>query len=291
MLVLLMFAIIINFSGNTKTPVVESTMTPVPPTITVTSTVKTAVYTQVSTIIMPTSVPIYPQEPLDIGNPVPEGTDDRNVYNGYWWNGEGWTPGLPSFETQFLRMPSVSIGSALFYAPDVMRANAEYRELSLDGVMGAVSIQFCSEIGHKVWLQRPGYDWEGPFMVADCSRRNDLYGHIMFRDQVVEVDFDTAVRWGMARYGGQQNEGRWSTLTGRMNNVLVSKYDPDFFDGNIVDLSVWFLENVRFAKITENAYSLQNYIPPNHNEIELGIDNRGNDFPLWLINGKRITFP
>ena len=50
-------------------------------------------------------------------------------------------------------------------------------------------------------------------------------------------------------------------------------------------------ENVRFAKITENAYSLQNYIPPNHNEIELGIDNRGNDFPLWLINGKRITFP
>lgn len=204
---------------------------------------------------------------------------DSNSYNGYWWYGM-WTPGLPAFESQFMRMPGVSIGSAVFYAPDVMQAQIEYRGLSMDGMIGAVALPFCSEIGHSVWIMRPGLDWEGPYMVADCSRRNDLYGHIIWRDQVVEVDFDTAVRWGMARYGGQQNEGRWSALTGRLNHVLISMSSPEYYDGVIIDLTEYFLKHVTYAPLTEYRDQLQNYRTP-----EPG------GYPEWLINGTWVSFP
>lgn len=213
--------------------------------------------------------------------PIPaEVTDDNSAYTGYDYYGEGWVPGLVTFDTQFMRLPPVTIGSAVFYAPDVMRAQVEYRGLSMDGMVGAVAVPFCSEIGHVVWLQRPGHDWEGPFIVADCSRRNDLYGHIEFRDQVVEVDFDTAVAWGMARYGGTQNQGRWSTLTGRMDCVLLSTVPPDEYDGIIIDLSVWFLDRVEYARPSENRQQVQNYRPPNPD----------NPLPAWLINGTWVVF-
>jgi hypothetical protein len=233
---------------------------------------------------------IKPPAPLDIGT-LDAGVDDGNTYNGYWWYGEGWVPGLPTFDAQFLRLPPVSIGSAVFYAPEVMDANVEYRGLSMDGYVGAVAVPFCSEIGHSVWLQRPGHDWEGPFLVADCSRRNDLYGHIEFRDQVVEVDFDTAVAWGLARYGGSQNGGRWSMLTGRLDCVLLSTVPPTQYDGNIVDLSVWFLQHVTYAERSENRRQIQNYLPPGTLSTELGVDNRGSSLPLWLINGRWVMFP
>lgn len=247
---------------------------------------------------IPTRTPeptMLPTPTRAIGNPTPEQTDDNNPFNGYIWYDEGWVPGMISFDTQYLRMPTVSMGSAVFYAPDVMRANAEYYGLSMDGVVGAVAIPFASEIGHKVWLKRPGLDWEGPFMVADSSRRNDIYGHIMFRDQVVEVDFDTAVRWGMAKYGGHGNEGlnnaeRWTMLEGRLNGVLVSKVPPDQFDGTIVDLSTWFLQRATYAKATDNRNQVQNYIPPMTNNVDIGVNNT-NSYPMWLINGEWVTFP
>lgn len=205
---------------------------------------------------------------------------DENNYNGYWWY-EQWVPGMVSYDTQFMRLPPVSMGNAVFYAPEVMQANVEYRGLSMDGMVGAVSAEFCSEIGHKVWLQRPGEPWEGPFIVADCSRRNDLYGHIVYFDQVVEVDFDTAVRWGLARYGGSENEGRWSTLHARMSGVLLSTIDPSQFDGNIIDLDYYFMDNVTFAKRSESRGYIQNYRPPSADE----------PYPQWLLGGIWTVFP
>jgi hypothetical protein len=253
-------------------PAPTQTATPRPlPTATGTATA-TAMVTVTPTL---TPIPIGQK-----GNPVPEAEDDHNAYDGYEWNGEGWVPGLPTIGTQFLMMPTVSIGSAVFYAPDVMEANVEYRGLSMAGMVGAVAVPFCSEIGHTVWLQRPGHDWEGPYLVADCTRRNDLYGAIEFRDQAVEVDFDTAVKWGMARWGGKQNGGRWSTLTGRLDCVLLSFVPLEQFDGTIVDLSTWFLWHVQYAAVTENRWQVQNYKPP----------REGASLPSWLIDGQWIVF-
>jgi hypothetical protein len=227
---------------------------------------------------------IEPTETLPAPTETPE--PGGSIYLGYDWYGEGWVPGLPTFGSQFLRMPEVSIGSAVFYAPQVMQAQVEYRGLSMNGMLGAVAVPFCSEIGHSVWLQRPGHDWEGPFMVADCARRNDLYGVIEFRDQVVEVDFDTAVVWGMARYGGKQNDGRWSALTGRLDCVLLSKVPPEEYNGQIVDLSVYFLQSVTYALPSENRNQIENYLPPN--TTWYGISTGA--LPRWMINGTWNVF-
>jgi len=265
----------------------------------------TKVITVPMSVSVPTPIPTF-SSPQRI---IPEVTtnsevtalwnnDDINVYNGYNWYGL-WVPGMVSFETQYLRLPTTTIGSVVFYAPDVMRANVEYYGLSMDGCVGAVAVPFASEIGHKVWLMRPGYDWEGPFIIADSSRRNDIYGHIIYRDQIAEIDFDTAVRWEMARYGGNgnkgmNNEGRWTALTGRLNHVIMSFVPPEQFDGTIIDLNVWFLQNVKYAERTENRYQVENYVPPGYvGEIwhGLGFNNPSDTLPMWLINGEWVSFP
>lgn len=283
-LVLVLVISLMTGSAPSRQVVAQEVSTP-PPALSEESTSEwtrtlTATPTPIPTI---TPVPVL-QRPLwvQVDPLVP---DDGNTYNGYWWNAEGWVPGLVTFDTQFLRLPTVSMGAAVFYAPGVMEANVEYRGLSMAGMCGAVAVEFCSEIGHTVWLLRPGEDeldgWEGPFMVADCSRRNDLFEQIMFRDQVVEVDFDTAVRWGLARYGGSQHEGRWSTLTGRLNGVLVSTIPPrQYYDGVITDLSMWFLQKVEFARPSENRRQIENYRPPTDGGL-----------PGWLINGTWTVFP
>jgi len=221
----------------------------------------------------------------DVGNIVPN--EDNNSYNGYFWNNY-WIPGLASFDTQFLRLPRLSVGSAVAYAPEVMEATAAFRGLSMDGFVGAVSAEFASEIGHSVWLLRPNETiWEGPFIVVDCSRRNDLYGQIMFQDQVVEVDFETAIRWGLMQRGGPGNglgnAGRWTALMWRMDGVLLSTINPNQLVENepVTDLSEWFLQNITFAKQSENRYFIRNYEPPAN----------GVGLPRWLLGDNWVTFP
>jgi hypothetical protein len=282
--------IVVSFT-NTGTP--TSNVVVVSSTTTTPSQVFVPSFTAVPSVV-PTQTPT--KVPIDEGTIIPELGDDGNAYNGYWWNNEGWVPGLITFETQFLRIPDVVIGSAVFYAPYVMEATVEYRGLPYDPnyYVGSVAIQFCSEIGHVVWLQRPEKEWEGPFLVADCSRRNDLYGHIMFRDQSVEVDFETALRWGMVRYGGDQNDGRWSALTSRLDGVIVSRDVPAGKDDAVIDLSLWFPEKISYAKISENHHQIENYVPPGYNGMVwqgLGFINPSKSLPMWRINGEWITFP
>ena len=167
---------------------------------------------------------------------------DDDPYNGYWWWGGGWIPGIPTLDTYFRQTPTVMIGDAVFYAPQVMAATAELRGLSLSGYVGGVSGLFPSDIGTTVWLQRPGHEWEGPFLVVDCARLSDLYGVVVHRNEVIEVDFDTAVRWGMAMYGGPGNDGRWTALQWRIQDVKVSKYPPAHADREAVNLEQWFLD-------------------------------------------------
>lgn len=214
--------------------------------------------------------------------PVLEATNDGNLYNGYWWF-DMWVPGLPTYAAQFMRMPVLSSGAAVIYAPQVMEANVQYRGLSTSGMVGAVAVPFCSEIGHTLWILRPGQDWEGPFIVADCTRRNDLYGVIVYRHQVVEVDFETAIRWGMARLGGDQHEGRWSELTQPLQNVVVSFVNPDRLGHNEVpSLESWFLERVTYA----NGPAHDPGEPVNYRAPELP-----GEYPAWRVGDEWVTYP
>lgn len=203
-------------------------------------------------------------------NPV---CDDNKTINGYWWY-NFWVPGMPTYKTQLGPTPPVTIGKALIYAPDVMEATAEYRGLSLEGYAGAISTPTCGNIGLDFWIKRPGFSWEGPFLAVDCSRRNDMYAHIMLMNVVVEIDFETAVRWEMARYGGTQHEGRWSYIySGGINNIIVSKYNP--YESriiNIIPIQNWFEDFVEFDTCNNCGWLLY--------------DGDSN----WRLDGEKITF-
>lgn len=207
--------------------------------------------------------------------------DDGNTYNGYFWFGY-WVDGLPTQATQLTERPPLVIGRAVFYAPWLMEATAEFRDLNLDGYLGGVSVISCGEIGNSVWLKRPGYSWEGPYLVADCSRRNDMEGQVRYGNLNVEVDFDTAVRWNMAIYGGEgndgsENAGRWTAINGGViDNVLVSKYPPAYITDihSAVPVLKWFENIVEYAKPKDDLYRLLSR-PPR----------------TWRVEGVWITIP
>ena len=143
------------------------------------------------------------------------------LYDGYCWQDYP-IPGLPDYATQYLDMPKLFTGKALFYGPWAMQATANYRGLSLDGYIGGVALMTCGDLGESVWLRRPGFDWEGPYLVVDCARRNDLYGLIVYWGDSVEVDWKTARRWGMVS-GTWEN---WIVNEWMIRDVLTSRINP-----------------------------------------------------------------
>ena len=81
------------------------------------------------------------------------------LYDGYCWH-DYTLPGLPSYATQYSTQPNLVIGKVLFYAPFVMEATANWREMSLDDYLGGVALMTCGSLGEPVWLKRPDHDWE-----------------------------------------------------------------------------------------------------------------------------------
>ena len=166
------------------------------------------------------------------------------LYDSYCWHSYP-VPGLPSYATQYSAQPNLVIGKALFYAPFVMEATANWREMSLDGYLGGVATMTCGLLGEPVWLRRPGYEWEGPYRVVDCARRNDLYGLITYWGDSVEVDWKTARRWGMVS-GTWEN---WTVNAWMIRGVLTSHVDPGSLssDEPIIGLSDWLSDTVIYS--------------------------------------------
>jgi hypothetical protein len=196
------------------------------------------------------------------------------LYAGYWWNG-AWIPGLITQESRFAPIPQVVEGGALFYGPGIMEATVEYYKLDwTPDIVDGVSLLTCAEIGHKVWLQRPGKDWEGPFLVADCSQRDDLYAHVFYRHEVVEVGFETAKRWGMAK---RIDSNPWyKAYLWRIDGVKVSRVPPNMITEKSVTMESWWSGVVQFAQPEDDICKLVYHGP----ETEWN----KSDMPIWRIN-------
>jgi hypothetical protein len=113
-------------------------------------------------------------------------------------------PGLVTNEVWFTPSPQYVYGTAVYYNPGLMRATAKWRSLEMfnlayrsEEYLGGVAVPSPANIGDTVWLRRSGGEWTGPYLVVDCSRRADVYTHIAINQQVVEVDFKTALAWGL----------------------------------------------------------------------------------------------
>ena len=172
--------------------------------------------------------------------------NDGYALNGYWWYGD-WVPGLPTLDSWFSGSPILAVGNAVFYGPWVMEGTAVARGFSLEGYVDGVSALSCADLGQEVWLQRPGEEWEGPFLIVDCSQRNDIYGNIVHREEVVELGYKTAERWGMVQ---TTTEG-YHVLHWRVVGVVVSKLPPDQITTAAIPLKDWWLERLTYVELPD----------------------------------------
>ena len=122
-----------------------------------------------------------------------------------------------SNETYYARLPQHIIGKAVMYAPGLMEATAEFNGLDLSGFRGGVATSSAAMIGQVVWLRVLDQEWEGPYLVVDVSGRPDVWLHVVDRGTVIEVDFPTAVEWGMAT----GNFSSWEMISGALADVEV----------------------------------------------------------------------
>ena len=131
---------------------------------------------------------------------------------------------LVSYNTWMTGHPPLSTGAAVFYAPGVMEATAEYRHVNggkaLDGYVDGVSLMSPTDIGATVWLRYNG-EWEGPFLSVDTAQQNHMCQAIQTRGEVVEVGYKTAERWGMTD---------WPKVHEWKVDVEVSLIPPEYLD-------------------------------------------------------------
>ncbi len=176
----------------------------------------------------------------------PPGPNDNDTFNGYYWSLDErfWVPGLPTLATWFRASPDHVIGRAVWYSPWIMEATAKWRALPLDDYVDGVSLMSPMDIGKTVWLRRLGYSWEGPFLVVDCARRGDIWPVIYYRKEVVEVGFETALRWGMV--SGSANYYRVEDWF--LSDVEVYKsVDRPRDIGAPIDYRSWWISRAEFA--------------------------------------------
>jgi len=154
---------------------------------------------------------------------------DKGRTNGFtidWMNGFC-VPGVITKASWYFDSPVDHYGLMSSYGPNVMEANVAHRGLDHRKVDG-VALMSCADIGKTVWLRPPGRAWEGPFVVVDCSGRNHLYYHMVAMGLAVEIGYETALEWDMAR-------------ADRID-VHIGARPPVEWDG--VFLPVWWVENV-----------------------------------------------
>ncbi len=171
---------------------------------------------------------------------------------------DGWIPGWTTWQTWFTPAPQYSTGNSVYYAPGVMEATAEYRELDLEGFLDGVALMSPADIGKTVWIKHPEHGWEGPFLSVDCAQQNDMYNAIVYRGEVIEVGFVTAQKWGMV-VGGITSRW-WKPVSWRLDEVevFIGEELPDEL-GEPIGYVDWFLD---FAEFRDNIYGRPVFYPP-----------------------------
>lgn len=110
-------------------------------------------------------------------------------------------PGLVTRDAWLARNPPVFGGAMSSYDEGLMERVAANRRLSLEGYRDGVALLLCGDLGRTVWIKRPGFDWDGPFRVVDCSAREHLFVNMLDHGIAVEVGFRTAQRYGRSTIG------------------------------------------------------------------------------------------
>lgn len=102
-------------------------------------------------------------------------------------------------------------GTASQYAPGKMESVITVRQIpgktnylvpqNLTQYDGFIAMESCAELGNEYYLRPVGIDnWE-LFLVVDCSGHTETTDWMTVNNIIVEIDYNTAVRWGTVDYG------------------------------------------------------------------------------------------
>ncbi len=97
--------------------------------------------------------------------------------------------------------PLPASGKAMYYNPGVMDRVVESR-IKYDHIdpceecIGRVAMLRFGDVNRKVWLQIYGSHLEGPYHVIDAAATQHV-GMLIERNWILDVDYQTAQRWGM----------------------------------------------------------------------------------------------
>ena len=109
--------------------------------------------------------------------------------------------GLPGYHAQ---TPLPQVGKAMYYASGVMEQVIKYR-LRVGDItpgkkcLGYVALMRKGDLDREVWIVING-QVEGPFCVVDVAALQHIPS-LLERNWVVDVDYQTAKRWGMVGVG------------------------------------------------------------------------------------------
>ena len=179
----------------------------------------------------------------------------KSAYTDSWGNE---IPGLITNETWMTPFPEYVSGKAVFYGPFAMDATAEYRRINYEeeDCLGGVSLMSPYNIGDKAWVKLQG-EWRGPFCVADCAKRGDEYSIVVYRQEVIEINFELALEIGMVdnyKKDGSYDVNEWSIPA----EVLVNISPKEFFASHLYPTQIkpiiyknYFLETLEFIDSPE----------------------------------------
>lgn len=93
-------------------------------------------------------------------------------------------------------------GLAMYYNPGVFQQVLDFRFAHnhitpCDECIGYVALLRGGDLDRRVWLKREGLLPEGPFWVVDAAALKHVPG-LLNRNWVVDIDYQTAMRWRMA---------------------------------------------------------------------------------------------
>lgn len=169
----------------------------------------------------------------------------EDLENGYCDFRDRWVPGLITEGTHDRPAPPYTKGNVVWYNIGVMEQTAKEMGVDLSAYKDGIALMSCSDFGATVWLKRPGYEWEGPFISIDCSHRVHMYPNIYYGGEVAEIGFKTATEWGMTALDA---EGKRIVHSWSMSEVEVYKGStppgPELVPVNYV---LWWMENAKFT--------------------------------------------
>lgn len=179
-------------------------------------------------------------------------------------------PGYISSDTWWTPAPRLSYGKAVWYDPYLMEATAEWRGMDLKGFVGGVAMMSPADIGEVIWIKRENRQvWDGPFLVVDVSSRHDMYVTVEKIGEVVEIDYQTAVTWGMIEDTGS----RGYIIESYMEYVEVYKglYPPQLPTFNVISYVEHFRENLTWGSGVYRSWSVDDIKIANYAEYRYAL--------------------